>query len=115
MKKNMGIIIVSLLLLVVIVLLGYLIGIKDRPETKDDKQLNYILNNTVKRVSDDIEKRFNFNTAISAIMELTNEIYRYKELEDINLGLLRDAIEYVHFKDYQKAKGSAAADPRLAA
>ncbi len=63
------------------------------PETKDDKQLNYILNNTVKRVSDDIEKRFNFNTAISAIMELTNEIYRYKELEDINLGLLRDSIE----------------------
>ncbi len=62
-------------------------------ETKDDKQLNYILNNTVKRVSDDIEKRFNFNTAISAIMELTNEMYRYKELEDVNLGLLRSAAE----------------------
>ena len=62
-------------------------------ETKDDKQLNYILNNTIKRVSDDIGSRFNFNTAISAIMELTNEIYRYKELEDVNLGLLRAAAE----------------------
>ena len=62
-------------------------------ETKDDKQLNYTLNNTIKRVSDDIEKRFNFNTAISAIMELTNEIYRYKELDDVNLGLLRSAAE----------------------
>jgi leucyl-tRNA synthetase len=62
-------------------------------ETKDDKQLNYILNNTIKRVSDDIGNRFNFNTAISAIMELTNEIYRYKELEDVNLGLLRSAAE----------------------
>ena len=62
-------------------------------ETKDDKQLDYILNNTIKRVTEDIGNRFNFNTAISAIMELTNEIYRYKELEDVNLGLLRSAAE----------------------
>ena len=62
-------------------------------ETKDDKQLNYILNNTIKRVTEDIGNRFNFNTAISAIMELTNEVYRYKELEDVNLGLLRAAAE----------------------
>ena len=62
-------------------------------ETKDDKQLNYILNNTIRRVTEDIGNRFNFNTAISAIMELTNEIYRYKELEDVNLGLLRFAAE----------------------
>lgn len=62
-------------------------------ETKDDKQLSYVLNNTIKRVSEDISNRFNFNTAISAIMELTNEMYRYKELENVNLGLLRDAAE----------------------
>ena len=64
-----------------------------RPETKDDKQLNYILNNTIKRVTDDIEKRFNFNTAISAVMELVNELYRYKELDDVNMGLMRYAAE----------------------
>ena len=63
------------------------------PEGKDDKQLAYILNNAIKRVSEDISKRFNFNTAISAIMELVNEMYRYKELEDINLGLLADATQ----------------------
>lgn len=63
------------------------------PEGKEDKQLAYILNNTLKRVSGDIQKRFNFNTAISAIMELVNEMYRYKELDDINLGLLADATE----------------------
>lgn len=62
-------------------------------ETADDKQLAFVLNNTVKRVTDDINKRFNFNTAISAIMELVNEMYRYKELADVNLGLLRDATE----------------------
>ena len=62
-------------------------------ETKDDKQLAFALNSAVKRVTDDINLRFNFNTAISAIMELVNEMYRYKELEDVNMGLLRDATE----------------------
>ena len=66
-----------------------------KAETKDDKQLNYILNNTIKRVTDDIEKRFNFNTALSAVMELVNELYRYKELDDVNMGLLRYAAECV--------------------
>jgi len=32
---------------------------------------------TVKKVTEDIEGRFNFNTAISAIMELVNDTYRY--------------------------------------
>lgn len=57
-------------------------------EGKDDKELNYVLNHSIKRVTTDIKERFNFNTAISAIMELVNEMYRYKELDDINLGLL---------------------------
>ena len=62
-------------------------------EGKDDKQLAYVLNNTIKRVSEDVSNRFNFNTAISALMELVNELYRYKELDNVNLGLLRDATE----------------------
>jgi len=64
-----------------------------KPEGKDDKQLAYKLNTVIKRVTDDISIRFNFNTAISAIMELVNEMYRYKELDDINLGLLKDCAE----------------------
>ena len=61
--------------------------------TEDDKKLAFVLNNTIKRVTSDVSKRFSFNTAISAIMELTNEMYRYKELDDINVGLLLDAAE----------------------
>ncbi len=44
-----------------------------------DRELWYMLNNTIKRVTQDIEERFNFNTAISAIMELVNAMYNYKE------------------------------------
>ena len=64
-----------------------------KAEGADDLSLNYMLNHTVKRVTDDIRERFNFNTAVSAIMQLVNEMYRYKALEDINLGLLADAAD----------------------
>ena len=58
----------------------------------EDKELNYVLNTTIKKVSEDVGGRFSFNTAISSIMELVNEIYKYKELENINVGLLGKAI-----------------------
>jgi len=36
---------------------------------------------TIKRVTDDIEQRFHFNTAISAVMELVNAIYQFRSEE----------------------------------
>ena len=62
-----------------------------KAEGPEDLSLSYVLNSTIKKVTADIRERFNFNTAISAIMELVNEMYRYKELDDINLGLLSEA------------------------
>lgn len=59
----------------------------------EDKKLSYAMNATIKKVSEDVGGRFNFNTAISSIMELVNEIYRYKEIEQPNLGLLKVSIE----------------------
>jgi leucyl-tRNA synthetase len=61
--------------------------------TAEDKKLNYSLNAAIKKVTEDVGGRFNFNTAISSIMELVNELYRYKENENLNLGLLKTAIE----------------------
>ncbi len=70
---------------------------KDAPvaytlDKKADKDLAYAMNYTIKKVSDDIGERFNFNTAISSIMELVNEMYKYKE-DEINKGLYRAAVE----------------------
>ncbi len=59
----------------------------------NDKQLNYMANYAIKKVSDDAAGRFQFNTAISTIMEFVNELYRYKELPDINEGLINSCIE----------------------
>lgn len=61
-------------------------------ENKADKELAYAMNYTIKKVSDDVGGRFNFNTAISSIMELVNEMYKYKE-GTINQGLFKAAIE----------------------
>ncbi len=57
-----------------------------------DKELRRILHNTIKKVTSDIETRFNFNTAISSLMELVNALYAYKEnAQEINAGLVYEA------------------------
>jgi leucyl-tRNA synthetase len=63
----------------------------------DQKSLRQKTHKTIKKVTEDIE-RFHFNTAISAVMELVNEIYlsEVKDREDeISLRVLREAIEMV--------------------
>jgi len=61
-------------------------------DNEDDKALAYAMNGTIKKVTEDIRDRFNFNTAISSIMELVNEMYHYKEQEHINENQFRQAI-----------------------
>jgi leucine--tRNA ligase len=61
--------------------------------TDEDKQLNFVLNSAISKVTEDTNGRFNFNTDISAIMELVNELYKYKELNNINKELLAFTIE----------------------
>lgn len=61
-------------------------------QNADDKALNFQLNATVKKVTEDAGGRFSFNTAISSIMELVNALYKYKQGE-VNVPLMNDAIE----------------------
>ncbi|MFC1868133.1 leucine--tRNA ligase [Thermodesulfobacteriota bacterium] len=52
---------------------------------------------TIKKVTTDIEDRFHFNTAISAVMELVNDVYRYlnsdQEKGDQAWSVIREAVE----------------------
>jgi leucyl-tRNA synthetase len=59
-----------------------------------DAALERKIHQTIKKVSEDIEERFHFNTAISAIMELVNEIYRLLE-EKKEITSLSAAIQTV--------------------
>lgn len=58
-----------------------------------DKGLRRVLHSSIKKVTNDIETRFNFNTAISTMMELVNALYAYKEaVKEPNAGLVYEAI-----------------------
>ena len=63
--------------------------------SEKDKELYRLTHITIKRVTDDIGTRFNFNTAISAIMELVNGIYHYKDKVPANeqkLSVVKESI-----------------------
>jgi leucyl-tRNA synthetase len=60
--------------------------------TKEEKELRRILHHTIKKVTEDIDKRYNFNTAISAVMELVNAVYAIKDANAVNGGLMKEIV-----------------------
>ncbi len=63
--------------------------------SKEDKDIRRLINTVIKKVTEDIGERFNFNTAISAIMELTNGLLAYSDSGKYQAGLLREGLETV--------------------
>ncbi|MEJ8554278.1 leucine--tRNA ligase [Tepidibacter sp. Z1-5] len=63
--------------------------------SKEDKQARFVIHSTIKKVTDDISGKFGFNTAISALMELVNEMYKYKEYENRKDCILKEGIEAI--------------------
>jgi len=63
----------------------------DQASSLADKKLRALLHGTMKKVTSDAGGRFNFNTAISSLMELVNGLYHYTEevaIEEQNHSLL---------------------------
>jgi leucyl-tRNA synthetase len=69
----------------------------DTPVKGDLKEIHRKSHETIKKVTGDIEDRFHFNTAISAVMELVNDVYRYlnseQDKEDQTWPVIREAVE----------------------
>ncbi len=61
--------------------------------SKEGQDLRRLIHTTIKKVTDDIDQRFNFNTAISAIMELTNGLAAYGEKGVVDSGLFREGLD----------------------
>jgi leucyl-tRNA synthetase len=63
------------------------------------KKLRQKTHQTIKKVTEDIERRFHFNTAISAIMELVNETYKFevreKHSKEDDIFVLNEALEMI--------------------
>ena len=58
-----------------------------------DKKLRRVMHSSVKKVTEDISTRFQFNTAISAIMEAVNALNEYLELPDSKGAVAGEAAE----------------------
>jgi leucyl-tRNA synthetase len=65
---------------------------------KEAKNLYRTMHASIKKVTEDIGQRLNFNTAISAIMELTNEVYSYlndRSQEETDAALIKETAENI--------------------
>jgi leucyl-tRNA synthetase len=66
---------------------------------KAAKELRRKIHVTIKKVTEDLDGRFHFNTAISAVMELVNAIYTFElpkddgEQRELAVRVLREAVE----------------------
>ena len=65
------------------------------PETLNDKQkeLRRKAHETIAKISDDMERRLTFNTAIAAVMELSNAILKVNDSSDEMRAVQHEAIE----------------------
>jgi len=76
-------------------------GVAATPTTPAGVAFRRTIHETIKRVTDDIEGDFHFNTAISATMELVNALHAFEgaSLDGVGSGeraaLLREAVETV--------------------
>jgi len=63
----------------------------------NDKQkaIRLKLHETIKKVTDDIDRRHTFNTAIAAVMELMNELTKFDDVTDQGRAVMHEALEAI--------------------
>jgi len=59
----------------------------------EQKSLRRKTHETIQKVTDDIERRQTFNTAIAAVMELCNEISKFEDQSPLGLAVEHEALE----------------------
>ena len=61
----------------------------------EEKEIRNKIHSTIKKVSDDIGRRYTFNTAIAANMELLNELSTFEVANDAAFSIAREGIESI--------------------
>ncbi|MEM7258229.1 MAG: class I tRNA ligase family protein, partial [Pseudomonadota bacterium] len=57
------------------------------------KALRRKTHETIRKVSDDMQRRYTFNTALAAVMELLNDVNRYEVSDDTDRSIVQEAVE----------------------
>ena len=63
--------------------------------TPDLKALRFQLHQTIAKVSDDLDRRHTFNTAIAAVMELMNNLTKSQGTDPASRNLMQEALENI--------------------
>jgi len=61
--------------------------------TDPQKELRRKVHETISKVTDDIERRQTFNTAIAAVMELLNSLSKFADISEQGSAVMREALE----------------------
>ena len=69
----------------------------DKQDNLSDKQKGLMrkTHQTIAKVSDDIGRRYTFNTAIAAVMELVNELNAFEINDDVDKKVVKEAIKAI--------------------
>ena len=65
----------------------------DLKEHLNEDELRFKLNATIQKVTDDLERRTSFNTAISSVMELINMLNKYDTSESISVNFKKEVLD----------------------
>ena len=65
----------------------------DLKEHLNEDELRFKLNATIQKVTDDLERRTSFNTAISSVMELINMLNKYDTSDSISLNFKKEVLD----------------------
>ncbi len=63
--------------------------------TPEQRDLRRAVHRALAKVSDDVGRRYTFNTAIAAVMELTNALTKFDDASDTGRALMQEALEIV--------------------
>jgi len=65
----------------------------DLKEHLNEDELRFKLNATIQKVTDDLERRTSFNTAISSVMELINMLNKYDTSKSISVNFKKEVLD----------------------
>jgi leucyl-tRNA synthetase len=63
--------------------------------TEEQRALRRKIHQTIAKVSDDVGRRYTFNTAVAAVMELLNAINRFEDSSSAGRSVVREGLEAV--------------------
>ena len=63
--------------------------------TPEERSLRRAVHKTIRKVTEDVEERFHFNTAIASVMELLNTLQSYEQSASRSSAVMKEALESV--------------------